>query len=157
MSSFRTSPTNRTSSTMLSHYLQLAGCLTEHADEDADLLIAQTAVQSAAMKNTVLVADDTDLAILLCYYAGPNGFDLFIQCSTRGTTKTNRTWGIKVTQSELGADICSNILFIHAILGCDTTSRLYGLGKEIHLQCVVQSYSSSTRRAAPCHQMQLYN
>ena len=53
---------------MLSHYLQLAECLTEHAEEDADLLIAQTAVQSAATKNIVLVADDTDLVILLCYY-----------------------------------------------------------------------------------------
>ncbi len=29
----------------------------------------------------------------------------------------------------LGQDICSNILFIHAFLGCDTTSRLYGIGK----------------------------
>ena len=41
---------------MLSHYLQHAGCLTEHAEEDADQLIAQTVVQSAATKNTVLVA-----------------------------------------------------------------------------------------------------
>ena len=114
---------------MLSHYLQHAGCLTEHAEEDADMLIAQTAVQSAATKNTVLVADDTDMVILLYYYADPDGFDLFMQCSTRGTTRKNRIWDIKVTQSELGADICNNILFIHAILGCDTTSRYYGLGK----------------------------
>ena len=114
---------------MLSHYLQLAECLTEHPEEDADLLIAQTAVQSAATKNTVLVADDTDQVILLCYYAYPDGFNLFMPFSTRGTTKMNRIWHIKVTQSELGADICINILFIHAILGCDTTSRLYGLGK----------------------------
>ena len=114
---------------MLSHYLQLAGCLTEHAEEDADLLIAQRVVQSAATKNTVLVADDTDLVILLCYYADPDGFDLFMQCLTRGTTKKNRIWHIKVTQSELGADICNNILVMHAILGCDTTSRLYALGK----------------------------
>ena len=119
---------------MLSHYLQLAECLTEHAEEDADLLIAQTAVQSAATKNTVLVADDTDLVILLCYYADPDGFDLFMQFSTRGTTKKNRIWDIKVTQSELGAYICNNILFIHAILGCDTTSRLYGLGKGLSLK-----------------------
>ena len=114
---------------MLSHYLQLAGCLTEHAEEDADLLIAQTVVQSAATKNTVLVADDTDLVILLCYYADPDGFDLFMQCLTRGTTKKNRIWDIKVTQSELGADIFNNILVIHATFGCDTTSRLYALGK----------------------------
>ena len=92
---------------MLSHYLQLAECLTEHAEEDADLLIAQTAVQSAATKNTVLMADDTDLVILLCYYADPDGFDLFMQFSTRGTTKKNRIWDIKVTQSELGAYICT--------------------------------------------------
>ena len=51
-----------------------------------------------------------------------------------GTMKKNRIWDIKVTQSELGADICNNSLFIHAILGCDTTSRLYGLGKGLSLK-----------------------
>ena len=125
---------------MLSHYLQLAGCLTEHAEEDADMLIAQSAVQSAAAKNTVLVADDTDLMILLCYYADPYGFAMFMQCSTRGTTKKNRIWDIKVTKSELGADICNNILFRQAGFGCDTTSRLYGLGKGLPLK----RFTSST-------------
>ena len=52
-----------------------------------------------------------------------------------GTTTKNRIWDIKVTQSELGDDICNNILFIHAILGCETTSRLYyGLGKGLSLK-----------------------
>ena len=102
--------------------------------EDADQLIAQTAVPSAATRNTVLVADYTDLVILLCYYADPDGFDLFMQFSTRGTTKKNRIWDIKVTQSELGADICNNIVFIRAISGCDTTSILYGLGKGLSLK-----------------------
>ena len=87
----------------------------------------------------VLVADDIDLVILLCYYADPDGFDLFMQCSTRGTTKKNRIWDIKVTQSELGADICNDILFIHAIFGCDTTSRLYGLGKGLSLKRFITS------------------
>ena len=116
---------------MLTHYLQLAGCLTEHAKEDDDLLIAQTAVQSAATKNTVIVADDTDLVILLCYYADPDGFALFMQCSTRGTTKKNRIWDIKVTQNE----------FIHTVLGCDITSRLYGLGKGLSMQRFTSSAS----------------
>ena len=123
---------------MLSQYLQLAGCLTEHAEEDANLLIAQTAVQSAATKNTVLVADDTDPVILLCYYSDPDGFELFMQCSTWGTTRKNRIWDIKVTQSELDADI-GNIMFIHAILGCDTTSRLHGLGKGLSLMRIISS------------------
>ena len=62
---------------MLSYYQQLSGCLTEHAVGDA-----QTAVRSAATRNTVLIADDADLVILLCYYADPDGFDLFMQCSS---------------------------------------------------------------------------
>ena len=31
----------------------------------------------------------------------------------------------------LGADISENILFMHAISGCDTTSGVYGLGKKV--------------------------
>ena len=58
---------------MLSRYLQLDGCVTHHAQGDADLLTAHTAVQSAASKNTVVIADDTALVILLCY-AEPAGF-----------------------------------------------------------------------------------
>ena len=117
---------------MLSHYLQLAGCLTEHAEEDADLLIAQTAMQSAATKNTVLMADDTDLVILHILRRS-RWLQRIHAVFDTGTTKKNRIWDIKVTQTELGADICNNALFIHAILGCDTTSRLYGLGKGLSL------------------------
>ena len=96
-------------------------------------------MQSAATKNTVLVADDTDPVILLCYYSDPDGFNLFMQCSTWGTTRKNRIWDIKVTQCELGADICNNILFIHAILGCNTTSRLCVLGKALALKRLISS------------------
>ena len=96
MSSFRTSPTNITSSTCWVTTCSLLDA-SQNTEEDADLLIARTAVQSAAAKNTVLVADDTDLVILLCYYADPDGFDLFMQFSTRGITKKNRICDIKVT------------------------------------------------------------
>ena len=135
---------------MLSHYLQLAGCFTDHAEEDADLLIAQIAVQSAATKNTLLVADDTDLVILLCYYADADGFDLFMQCSTRGVNEEEPHLGYQVTQSELGADICKNILFIHAILGCDTTSRLYGLRKGLSLKRLISSALSRDEAEQLC-------
>ena len=29
----------------------------------------------------------------------------------------------------IGSDICCQILFLHAILGCDTTSQPHGIGK----------------------------
>ena len=36
---------------------------------------------------------------------------------------------MKVLKEKLGQDVCNKIFFIHAILGCDTTSRLHGIGK----------------------------
>ena len=29
----------------------------------------------------------------------------------------------------LGDQICDNVLFAHALLGCDTTSRVFGIGE----------------------------
>ena len=36
----------------------------------------------------------------------------------------------------LGAKVCDNMLFVHALLGCDTTSHIYGLGKGVALQLI---------------------
>ena len=44
------------------------GCQVRHARGDADMLIVQTAIQSASRSSTVLVDDDTDLLILLCFH-----------------------------------------------------------------------------------------
>ena len=41
---------------------------------------------------------------------------------------------MKVLKEKLGQEVCSNMLFIHAILGCDTTSRLYGIGRGVSLK-----------------------
>ena len=49
--------------------------------------------------------------------------------SQKKNTKKLRVWNIRATKEKLDQDICNNILFIHAILGCDTTSHLYGVGK----------------------------
>ena len=46
-----------------------SGCQVFHAKEDADLLIVQKAVEAAKTTKTVLVGDDTDLLVLLLYYA----------------------------------------------------------------------------------------
>jgi len=39
-----------------------------------------------------------------------------------------------VAAEALGRNICDNILFLHAILGCDTTSRFFSLGKGLALK-----------------------
>lgn len=46
---------------MLTRYLQKFGCQTHHSQTDADLLIVQTAEESARRANTVLVKDNADI------------------------------------------------------------------------------------------------
>ena len=37
-------------------------------------------------------------------------------------------------KSALGLDVCSDILFVRALLGCDTSSRIHGVGKGVTLK-----------------------
>ena len=119
---------------MLSEELQKKNCKAHHASGDADLLIVQQAIKSATTTNTVLVGDDTDLIILLCYHASLESHDLFFCPEQRKNMKKPHIWNIKATKQMLGPDICNHILFIHALLGCDTTSRLYGIRKGASLK-----------------------
>jgi hypothetical protein len=112
--------------TMLSKQLVKANCHTHHAPGDADLLIVQTSVESATHSETVLVGDDIGLLILLCCHAC---FDIFFRPEPKKTTKHHRVWNIKAIKEQLGGHVSNHILFLQAILGCDTTSRLYGIGK----------------------------
>ena len=41
---------------------------------------------------------------------------------------------IQQLQSKLGPTVCDNILVAHAFTGCDTASRIYGIGKSAVLQ-----------------------
>ena len=58
-------------------YLQQANCQVYHSTADADVLIVNKAVESSRTMDTVLEGDDTDLLILLCYYAELDVLDLF--------------------------------------------------------------------------------
>ena len=42
-------------------------------------------------------------------------------------------------QQALGSDVCEIILFIHALLGCDTTSSLYGISKGPSLEAFMRN------------------
>ena len=57
--------------------LQATGCEIFYAPSDADVLIAQKAIESASVQDTVLVGDDTDLLVLLLCHSNPTGKGLF--------------------------------------------------------------------------------
>ena len=43
-------------------------------------------------------------------------------------------WSIKEVKKQLEPKMIKNILFLHCILGCDTTSRLHGIGKRLSIK-----------------------
>ena len=46
---------------------------------------------------------------------------------------------VNAIRNKLGELVCRNILFLHAFLGYDTTSRLFGIGKAAGLKLVKQN------------------
>ncbi|KAL5013752.1 hypothetical protein ScPMuIL_008022 [Solemya velum] len=54
---------------MLSASLESMDCTVIHADSDADACIVKTTVTSASRFPTLLIGEDTDLLVLLCFYA----------------------------------------------------------------------------------------
>ena len=78
---------------------------------------------------TVLVSDDTDLLVLLCYHASLDTCNLLFKPEPKKKAKNIRVWDIQAVKRQLGGEVCNHILFLHSILGCDTTSCLHGLGE----------------------------
>ena len=119
---------------LLRSFLEKAGCSTIHAKADADVPIVETAVQVAKSTTAVLVGDDTDLLGLLLYHVDMDGHEVFFRPEPKATAKKMRIWNIKRSKETLGMHICANLPFVHAILGCDSTSRLYNIGKPLALK-----------------------
>ena len=106
----------------------------EHAPDDANVLIAMTGIASAENHKTVVVGKDTDLLVLLCYQANISANKLyFISGGNQRNAKTFKEWDIIRTKEVLGS-MCRMLSFIHAVTGCDTTSRIFGICKAAALK-----------------------
>ena len=118
--------------------------------DDADDLIVLTAAASARHKETVLIGDDTDLLVLLIHHAEIDTHELFLKSKPKKAAQQNKIWCILQCKQLLGQDVCDNILFIHAILGCDVTSRLFGLGKCLTVKRIKSDFQL-------CQQAKVFN
>ena len=113
---------------MLIRALHGAGYGAIQASDDADVLIVQTTLQIAETSDTVLIGEDTDLLVLLLQHTPISCHDVFfVPGRTNANTKATKIWHIQRCQVDIGPRLCHNILFAHAIGGCDTTARLYGI------------------------------
>ena len=100
-----------------------------HADDDADVLIVKKAIEVSQTANTAVIGDDTDLLVLLLYHArNIKSFDIFFHPEPKQfTRKKPITVSIHSAVRKLGMELCENIHFIHALLGCDTISSVLGI------------------------------
>ena len=84
-----------------------------------------------AFKSTTLVGEDTDLLLLLLYYhEATNCTELYFHLDK---VKAN-VYNIKGLKKIRGEAVCNDLLFIHAFTGCDSTSRVFGIGKKSGFQ-----------------------
>lgn len=120
---------------LLGEHLERAGLQILHAKGDADVLIVKTALDVASKRETILVGSDTDLLVLLVHYTAKKHKAIFFMPPPKSGSPA-RYLNIQKAQEVLGDKICHNILFIHGIIGCDTTSRLFGHGKALGLSLI---------------------
>ena len=123
---------------MLGQCLQENDIHVQHATGDADLLIVQTAINYTETNDTVIIGEDTDLLVLMCYHYDTHKHNLFFVSGTsKCTRKIVKRWDIKKTKVLLGDNICRMLPFLHSVTGCDTTSRMFGVGKGVALKKLI--------------------
>ena len=111
---------------LISNGLRKSGCHVVQSEGDADLEIVRAAIALASLSSTTLIGEYTDLLVLLLYHTHVSDVkDLYFQ-SDRGK---GPAFDIKAMKEILKVEICDRLLFVHAITGCDTTSRIFGIGK----------------------------
>ena len=123
---------------LLGEFLAENGLTVKYADADADLLIVTTAVDSANEEETHLIGEDTDLLVLLCYYMKQDSQKLTFRSESRQSTVKPKVWDIQKTKTVLGEDTCKLLPLIHALIGCDTTSRIFGISKPAVLKTLLK-------------------
>ncbi|XP_069112197.1 uncharacterized protein [Argopecten irradians] len=104
-----------------------------HSEGDADKLIALTGIERSSSNNVVVIGEDTDLLVLLLYHVDISSeYNIYFKSdNARGKTKI---WDIKLTKRVLGQQLSTVLPVIHSFTGCDTTSRIYGVGKAAALK-----------------------
>ncbi|KAK6192248.1 hypothetical protein SNE40_003750 [Patella caerulea] len=112
----------------ISRSLELKNIKVVKCTADADTRVVHEALDYAANDQSVIVvANDTDILIMLLYHWKP-GMDIKIRMYS---TKTVEMYSIKTICDNLAESTRKNLLFTHAFTGCDTTSGIFGLGKNV--------------------------
>jgi len=113
-------------------HLTRHGCRVVHSKGDADVDIAKTAVVASSSSTVTVIGEDTDILVLLIYWCCVSKHALFMRSDIKRTvsTKSNVVYDICAMRKSLHADVVKCLLTLHAFTGCDTTSRIFSVGKQ---------------------------
>ena len=95
--------------------------------EEADVIMTSQAIGVALANIPVtVVSDDTDVFLLLLHFTHSNNIDtpVFMEA-----TSGDRTVVDIIKTKVKHTSLCSRLLAAHALTGCDTVSKMYGIGK----------------------------
>lgn len=123
---------------IISGELKERGCTVINATADADVYIVNAVVETSLLHTTTLIGEDTDLLVLLLYYSHGDSKDLYFRSDKSKAQGSFNVYDITRLKAILGQDICSRLLFIYAITGCDSTSRIYGVSKKTIFQKILK-------------------
>ena len=107
-------------------------CKTYHASGDADLLIVQKAVESASAVTTLVVGEDTDFLILLCYHANTNGHNIYFLPEQKMNSKKHRVLNINAVKSKLVNKFVPTFSFSRQFLVATQLLTSMALGRVFH-------------------------
>ena len=107
--------------------LRKHGCFVNQAEHDANFSIVLAAVDRSRQCSRTLIGEDTDLLLLLLYYADCKAKTLIFRPDKKNC---RNVYDIHVIKTELGPEVCRYLLFTHAFTLSDTTPRIFNVGKQ---------------------------
>ncbi|KAK6183990.1 hypothetical protein SNE40_006544 [Patella caerulea] len=113
---------------ILSTRLRAAGHTVAQASADADTMIVNSALNASKQREVVLMAEDTDILVMIVYHFEPAMHDIKL-CKFPKKQKDGLLYSIRSLFDCLDPITKNHILFVHAWSGCDTTSATFGQGK----------------------------
>ena len=116
--------------TLITAALIRKGCHVIQSPGDADVDIAKATVERSRHCTTTLIGKDTDLLILLLHYSSTENENTYFRSDANKQSKECKVYNINLIKEILGADVCTKLMFVHAYSGCDSTSRIFGIGKK---------------------------
>ena len=118
---------------VLSSHLQQAGINTHQAQGDADTDIVAVALQCASRGNVVVLAEDTDILVLLLHHRTSSMYEINFESRPKkgrgGKQVGGKNIAIGPVQHRILPAMCEMLPVVHAFGGCDSTSSIFGIGK----------------------------